>query len=84
FEGLLAGQAVRKPYAQHPRLFIWGAMEARLQRADRMILGGLNEGTWPRESDPGPWMSRPMRQAFGLPSPERAIGLAAHDFAQAL
>jgi ATP-dependent helicase/nuclease subunit B len=81
---LMETQPVRKPYGQHPRLFIWGAMEARLQRADRMILGGLNEGSWPRESDPGPWMSRPMRKAFGLPSPERAIGLAAHDFAQGM
>jgi len=28
-------------------------------------------------------MSRPMRQKFGLPSPERSITLAAHDFTQA-
>ena len=30
-----------------------------------------------------PWLSRPMRRDFGLPAPERRIGLAAHDFAQA-
>jgi ATP-dependent helicase/nuclease subunit B len=28
-------------------------------------------------------MSRPLRKAFGLPAPERRIGLAAHDFVQA-
>ena len=47
FESLLAGPMVRPRYGRHPRLFIWGLLEARLQRADLMILGGLNEGTWP-------------------------------------
>lgn len=80
---LLAGQVVRQPWGSHPRLFLWGPMEARLQHADVMVLGGLNEGTWPGEAEADPWMSRPMRQAFGLPAPERKIGLSAHDFAQA-
>lgn len=80
---LLAGQVVRQPWGSHPRLFLWGPMEARLQHADVMVLGGLNEGTWPGEAEADPWMSRPMRQAFGLPAPERRIGLSAHDFAQA-
>jgi len=79
---LMTGRAVRPRYGSHPRLFIWGPLEARLQHADTLILGGLNEGTWPLESDVDPWMSRPMRRAFGLPPPERRIGLAAHDFAQ--
>lgn len=82
-ETLMAGQVVRPRWGGHPRLHIWGPLEARLQRADRIILGGLNEGSWPPEPDADPWMSRPMRQDFGLPSPERRIGLAAHDFAQA-
>ncbi|MGE5516088.1 MAG: double-strand break repair protein AddB [Bacteroidota bacterium] len=83
FEQLLAGQVVRQPWGSHPRLFLWGPMEARLQQADVMVLGGLNEGTWPGEAEADPWMSRPMRQSFGLPAPERKIGLSAHDFAQA-
>src|SRR5690606_24618573 len=29
------------------------------------------------------FLSRPMRRKLGLPPPERRIGLAAHDFAQA-
>ncbi len=81
---LLRGQAVRPRWGSHPRLAIWGPLEARLQQADLMILGGLNEGTWPAESDPGAWLSRPMRTALGLPSPERRVGQAAHDVAQAL
>ena len=80
---LMEGRVVRPRYGRHPRLAILGPLEARLQRLDRVILGGLNEGVWPAPSDPGPWLSRPMRAAFGLPSPERRIGLAAHDFLQA-
>ncbi|HUE19788.1 MAG TPA: double-strand break repair protein AddB [Stellaceae bacterium] len=84
FESLLAGPVVRPAYGRHPRLFIWGLLEARLQQADLMILGGLNEGTWPARVDSDPWLSRPMRAKFGLPPPERRIGMAAHDFAQCL
>ncbi|WP_119167186.1 double-strand break repair protein AddB [Algihabitans albus] len=82
-EALMTGRAVRRRYGGHPRLAILGPLEARLQQADRLILAGLNEGTWPAETEPGPWMSRPMRAAFGLPPVERKIGLAAHDFTQA-
>ncbi|WP_108682051.1 double-strand break repair protein AddB [Methyloceanibacter sp. wino2] len=84
YRTLLAGHAVRPTRPAHPRLFIWGQMEARLQQPDLMILGGLNEGTWPKPQDSDPWLNRPMRGRLGLSSPERRIGLAAHDFAQAL
>ena len=80
---LMAGQVVRPAYGAHPRLHIWGPLEARLQQADLMVLGGLNEGTWPGRADADAWLSRPMAAKLGLPSPERRIGLAAHDFGQA-
>lgn len=82
FQSLLAGEVVRPQGGQHPRIHIWGPLEARLQQVDLLILGGLNEGSWPPESETDPWMSRPMRAKFGLPLPERRIGLSAHDFAQ--
>jgi ATP-dependent helicase/nuclease subunit B len=82
-ETLMHGRVVRPRYGRHPRLHVWGQLEARLQRADLVVLAGLNEGTWPAEPDIDPWLSRPMRAGLGLPSPERRIGLAAHDFAQA-
>ena len=81
-DALMAGQAVRPRYGRHPRLNIWGPLEARLQHADLIVLGGLNEGVWPGDPSPDPWMSRPMQSEFGLPLPERRIGLAAHDFVQ--
>ncbi len=82
-EALMAGRVVRPRFGLHPRLHIWGLLEARLQHADVLILGGLNEDTWPPEAHANPWMSRPMLAKFGLPLPERRVGLAAHDFAQA-
>ena len=84
FEALSAGAVVRPAYGRHPRLAIWGLAEARLQQADLLVLGGLNEGTWPGPASHDPWMSRQMRCQFGIASPERAIGIAAHDFAQAM
>jgi double-strand break repair protein AddB len=66
----------------HPRVMIWGTQEARVQGADVAILAGLNEGVWPAAPPPDPWLSRPMRESLGLPSEDRGIGLAAHDFLQ--
>ncbi len=83
-EQLMSAVAVRPPYGQHPRLFIWGLLEARLQQADLVILGGLNEGIWPQLPAPDPWLAPRLRHELGLPSLERRIGLAAHDFASAL
>ena len=83
FEALIGSEVVRPRYGLHPRLHIWGLLEARLQHADLVCLGGLNEATWPPEAHADPWLSRPMRAAFGLPQPERRIGLTAHDFVQA-
>jgi ATP-dependent helicase/nuclease subunit B len=91
-DALLEGAAVRTrralrgrdgQHAEHPRIFVWGLLEARLQAVDTVVLGGLVESVWPPATDPGPWLSRPMRRAAGLPSPEASVGLAAHDFVMA-
>jgi len=90
-DATLAGAAVRsrralrgRDGAIHPRVFIWGLLEARLQAADTVVLGGLVENVWPPLADPGPWMNRAMRKLVGLPSPEEAVGQAAHDFVACL
>lgn len=77
---LMQGKAWRPRFGLHPRLHILSPMESRLQRFDRVVLAGLNEGGWPSDAGQDPWMSRPMRRDFGLQQPERQIGLAAHDF----
>ncbi|MFM7029236.1 MAG: double-strand break repair protein AddB [Chakrabartia sp.] len=81
---LTDGTTCRPVRGGHPRVFIWGLLEAKLQSADLMILAGLNEGTWPALPTPDPWLAPAVRRALGLPSLERRIGLSAHDLAGAL
>ncbi|MCK0197073.1 double-strand break repair protein AddB [Ancylobacter sp. 6x-1] len=80
---LLAAMPVRAALVPEARLRILGPLEARLVSVDRVVLGGLVEGTWPGAARTDPWLSRPMRASLGLDAPERRIGLSAHDFAQA-
>ncbi|MFO1170246.1 MAG: double-strand break repair protein AddB [Hyphomicrobiaceae bacterium] len=80
FRTLTQSETVRPRVAVHPRLFIWGPFEARLQQPDTVILGGLNDGTWPERAEPDPWLNRPMLESLGLPPPEARIGDSAHDF----
>ncbi|MEZ5656053.1 MAG: double-strand break repair protein AddB [Sphingobium sp.] len=81
---ILEQVAVRPVYGGHPRVAIYGLLEARLQQADLMILSGLNEGTWPGLPAPDPWLAPRIRQELGLPGLEQRIGLSAHDFSSAL
>jgi ATP-dependent helicase/nuclease subunit B len=84
FHTTIGGRVARRPEMNDVRIRIFGTLEARLQSFHRVVLGGLNEGTWPPETRSDPWLSRPMRRDLGLDPPERRIGLSAHDFAQAL
>ncbi|MEL7183235.1 MAG: double-strand break repair protein AddB, partial [Pseudomonadota bacterium] len=80
---VLAAEELREPHAPHPDIMIWGALEARARSADLVILGGLNDGIWPAQPEPDPWLNRAMRAQVGLRLPDRVIGLSAHDFQQA-
>ena len=84
YRSLISRETVRPKIPLHPRLSILGPLESRLQQPDVVILGSLNDGTWPELGDPGPWLNRPMRLQLGLPAPEEKIGYAAHDFAMAM
>ncbi len=84
FGAILSRGEVHEMLEPHPNILIWGTLEARVQGADLLILGGLNEGTWPEMPSPDPWMNRQMRLESGLLLPERRIGLSAHDFQQAI
>lgn len=81
-QNLMRDVNVRSAYGVHPRVLILGQLEARLSHADVTILGELNDGVWPAGQEHDPWMSRPMRSAFGLPDNAQKTGLAAHDFVQ--
>jgi ATP-dependent helicase/nuclease subunit B len=72
------------PRSTHRRIKILGLLEARLLSVDRVVLGGLDEGTWPPRTETDAFLNRPMRARIGLAPPERRIGQTAHDFVQAL
>lgn len=80
FELLTSALSVRPKYGMHPRLDILGPIEARFHQPDVVIVGGLNEGSFPQLPDTGPWLNRPMRLALGLPPPENKIAVSAMDF----
>ena len=83
-DNLLRAEEVRDRDAPHPHILIWGTIEARVMGAELVILGGLNEQSWPATPPADPWLNRRMRQQVGLLLPERRIGLSAHDFQQAI
>ena len=83
-DALMSGRMVKPRAGGHPRAFIWGALEARLQHVDTLLMGGLNEGVWPQAGQEDPFLSRSMKAAIGLEPPERRIGQAAHDFQMAM
>ena len=84
FEAFAVGREARDPTRPHPDIMIWGTLEARVQGADLLILAGLNEGSWPAHAGADPWLNRDLRAQAGMLLPERNIGLAAHDFQQAV
>ena len=84
FASVIADGQVRDRDTGHPRILIRGTLEARVDSAGLVILGGLNEGTWPAAPRPDPWLNRALRHQAGLLLPERQIGLSAHDFMQAI
>lgn len=77
---LMSAQNIRSLYGTHPRLKILGPIEARFNRFDTVIIGGVNEGTWPEIASADPWLSRPMKVEFKMSLPEKNIGISAFDF----
>lgn len=76
--------AVRPPWGGHPRVAIYGLLEARMSRADLVICGGLTEGVWPANPTPDALLPPAMLRALGVPGADFRIGLSAHDLAAAL
>lgn len=80
---MLADISIRPAFGRHPRVAIYGLLEARLQSADLVICAGLNEGTWPQLPQPDPWLAPQLRRRLEMPGLDRNIGLSAHDLASA-
>ena len=53
-DALIAPETVKPAQGTDRNIAIWGALEARLQSVDTLVIGGLNEGVWPREPESRP------------------------------
>ncbi|MFU0505887.1 double-strand break repair protein AddB [Pseudaminobacter sp. NGMCC 1.201702] len=83
-DALMAPVVVKPSHGAESRISIWGALEARLMTVDTLVIGGLNEGTWPRKAEADRFMSRVMKSGIDLDPPERRIGQSSHDFQMAM
>lgn len=81
---LILPELVKPSAAGNGRIAIWGVLEARLQSVDTLVIGGVNEASWPGKAETGPFLSRLLGSGIGLAPPERRIGQAAHDFLMAM
>ncbi|WP_375291517.1 double-strand break repair protein AddB [Qipengyuania sp.] len=80
----MAEIAVRPPWGGHPRVSIYGLLEARMSRADLIICAGMNEGVWPAPGSIDSLLAPPVLRALGVPGADFRIGLSAHDLAGAM
>jgi ATP-dependent helicase/nuclease subunit B len=76
--------AVRPPWGGHPRVQVYGLIEARMSRADLVICGSLHEGAWPASPGTEALLPPVVLRHLGVPGGEFRIGLSAHDLAAAL
>ena len=77
---MLQSDVARLQRDSHPRIRIVGPRELRHASADLIILGGMNEDSWPAAKTPDPWLNKKMRHDLKLPPEDQQIGQAAHDF----
>jgi ATP-dependent helicase/nuclease subunit B len=81
-QGLLREVNVKTSAKPHSALKILTPEQARLSKADIIIMGGLNDESWPRRPEENPWISPDMAKKLGLPPVEESIGQEAHRFIQ--
>ena len=84
FSGILDHDYPRKAEGADPRAAIRTSTEAVFPDADVIMLADLNEGNWPARppSASSPWLNQDMSAQAGLRTPDRSIGLQAHNFEQ--
>jgi len=83
-DALISPEMVKPSQGADSRVFVWGALEARLLSPDTLVIGGMNEGVWPRRAEADRFMSRLMKGGLSLEPPERRIGQSAHDLQMAM
>lgn len=76
---LLEQTMVRQTSNLHPRLFVWGSPEARLQKIDRVIIADFNDATWPGKIKSSLWLNPSIRKQLNMPDISVSAGLNAND-----
>lgn len=66
--------------AVYSNIHIWGVIEARLQYADTVVIGGLNENQFPLMPKASVFLSYSAMMHIGLEPPEVQIGASALEF----
>ncbi len=81
-QGLMRDVTVQPTNRPHPNLKIVTPEQAVLQKADVVIIGGINDDVWPRKAAENPWLSPDMIKQLKLREAEESIGRGAHQFVQ--
>jgi ATP-dependent helicase/nuclease subunit B len=79
FKLLLDQTMVRQTTNLHPRLFVWGSPEARLQSIDRIVIADFNDATWPGKLKSSLWLNPSIRKQLNMPDISVSAGLNAND-----
>lgn len=80
FELFLKSIFYRPPLSLENNITILKPLDARLHKAETMILAGLNEGIWPTKSSLDPALNNNILNKIGFPSIDQMIGEEAYDF----
>lgn len=81
-QGLMRDVTVQPTSRPHPQLKIVTPEQALLQKADVVIMGGVNDDVWPRKAPENPWLSPGMIRDLKLREADESIGRGAHQFVQ--
>ncbi|MCX7337767.1 MAG: PD-(D/E)XK nuclease family protein [Alphaproteobacteria bacterium] len=63
-----------------PRLKILEPSDVSFSMAEVIILGGLNENSWPPALDMDPWLNSAQRKYLGLSTPEQRLQRSKYEF----
>jgi ATP-dependent helicase/nuclease subunit B len=72
--------AYYRPDTQNSSITLVKPIDARLDHADLIILAGLNDGIWPRNSDIDPCLNQELLKKMGFPPADQVIGEEAYNF----
>lgn len=79
FLQLFKGATVRQKVDAHPRLNIGNTLDMKLQSIDILIVGDMNEGTFPSNIDRNPWLAKDIIRRVNLPTCDFFVGISASD-----